>query len=123
MHKSMLSILLILSLALFTFLICPAFQVDAITSRDLINFGAATLTIIGLGVAFGFVYMAMAVYQKSVKDSSEHKKRLEVSGSQLRALVDAEATRDYQHGDLEGSGSTRSMEANKRRFVSAIYVE
>jgi hypothetical protein len=79
----MLSILLILSLALFTFLICPAFQVGAITSSDLIYLGTTTLTVIGLGVAFGFVYMAMAVYQKSVKDSSEHKNSLEVSGPQF----------------------------------------
>ena len=68
----MLSLLLILSLALFTLLICPAFQAGEIASGDLINLGTAILTLLGLGVVFGSLYVAIATYQKSVKNSAEH---------------------------------------------------
>lgn len=68
-YKSMLFILLILSLALITFLICPAFQIDAIASGGL-NLGTGTLTLIGLGAALGSVSVVMAVYQKSAKNSA-----------------------------------------------------
>lgn len=137
MPKSMLwilaSILLILALALFTFLIWqkfPEFQVGAIASGDLVNLGTAILTLVSLGVTFGSFYVAIAAYQKSVKDSEEQQKNLDASRKQLQAVVDAAAkqqeilTKNLETSkaqlDLLEEQWTREQERQARRPVAEV---
>jgi Na+-transporting methylmalonyl-CoA/oxaloacetate decarboxylase gamma subunit len=56
---------------------------------DFINLLTALLTLVGLAIALGSFYVAIAAYQKSVKDSDEQEKNLDASRTQLQAVVDA----------------------------------
>jgi len=93
----MLAILLILALVLFTFLICPAFRVDLSASSDPINLGTPILTLLGLGVAFGTLYLAIGVYRKSIQVSAEHEQSMEANRPQFQHLWMLTRTNTIQH--------------------------
>lgn len=85
------SILFIVALALFTFLLwekLPPIQAGSLAIGDLVNFSTALLTMIGLAVALGSFYVAIAAYQKSIEDSEQQQKNLDASRAQLQAVVD-----------------------------------
>mgnify|MGYP000084144976 FL=1 len=86
------SILFVLSLALLIFSLwekLPAIQFGSLALGDITNLLTAVLTMVGLAVAFVSLYVAIAAYQKSVKDSEEQQKSLDASRQQLQAVVDA----------------------------------
>ncbi len=86
------SIFTVLGLALFIFLSwekLPSIKAGSLALSDLVNLLAAVLTMIGLAIALGSLYVAIAAYQKSIKDSEEQEKNLDASRVQLQAVVDA----------------------------------
>jgi hypothetical protein len=86
------SILFIVALALFTFLAwekLPAIQEGSLALGDLVNLLTALLTLLGLAIAVGSLYIAIATYQKSIQDSEAQQKNLDASRIQLQAVVDS----------------------------------
>ncbi len=86
------SIFFVLSVALFIFLLwekLPPVRAGSLAVGELVNLLTAVLTLVGLAIALGSLYVAVVAYQKSVKDSEEHRKNLDASRAQLQAVVDA----------------------------------
>lgn len=52
------------------------------------NLGNTILTLFSLAVAIGSLYVAIATYQKAIKDSEEQQKSLNASREQLQAMVE-----------------------------------
>lgn len=112
--KSMLwilaSTLFILSLAIFALLIwqkMPLIQIGSPTFGDLINLSTVLLTVIGLAVAFGSLWIAIATYQQSVRDSEDQQKNLDASREQLQAVV--ESLKSQQHLQSQSLDTSRSL--------------
>lgn len=107
------SILFVLALALFIFWLWenrPPIQVGSLAPGDFMNLLMAVLTIIGIFIALVSLYVAIAAYQKSVRDSQEQQKSLDDSRKQLQAVVDATTKQQEILGkNLESSKAQQEL--------------
>jgi hypothetical protein len=82
----------IIAVVLFIYLIwdkIPSIRPSSFVLSDFINLFTAILTLLGLAIAIGSLYIAISAYQKSVNDSQEQQKSLDDSRDQLKAVVNA----------------------------------
>ena len=83
------------------------------------NLGNTILTLVSLAVAIGSLYVAIATYQKAIKDSEEQQKSLDASRAQLQAVVDAATkqqellSQNLQTSKVQQELLSKSLETSK----------
>ncbi len=86
------------------------------------NLGNTILTLFGLAIAFGSLYVSIVTLQETIKDSEEQQKSLDTSRAQLQAVVDAaNKQQDILSKNLETSKSqqeilTKNLETSKSQL-------
>jgi hypothetical protein len=75
------------------------------------SFGLSdVINLVALGIALGSFYVAIAAYQKSIKDGAEQQKSLDVSREQLQAVVEtAKKQQEILSQNLETSKAQQDL--------------